>query len=692
MKKLKFILFCVLPIILLYLGFFMKNERPDYYINCIDAEYAYLFNGLNISQLASPWHVIGPGTPLQVLSFIVITIVHLFHNHDPLLVDVFKNPELYLSAINFSLNLIESIVLFFIGFVLFKETKNIFAGLFIQLMPFISWQLLDFSRRIMVENLVIAGIICLYIVIFKYINYQDTKSKLVDKYLIWFSIIVGFITSAKLMYAPIAIVPFLLLPGYKKKKRFVLFSIISFAILSFPIFIYWKSFGKWYFENFFHSGFYGSGSSTIIDLKYFFANLKQILTNGSIFTYSFFLIISGCILYHIQFFKVKQKNDKFYLILLGTALNMILMLLLVSKQFKNYYLASALLVVVPGLYLLITIYSRPFKRIRSNVFIIPAFAIIAFCAYYKEIKNIFNYHQENLNLKQSYASTSNFIATQYGKNNPTLVIADYYGAPYKEYAYFFGLYWCGEKMKNKYVPVLEELYPNTYIYHDWSNMFNFNRDKLYTFQDLLKKYQSVVLYSGDPSKEKLLSSKLHGLNRQIDTKFKTVYHNNKTKETIYEVTYDSIVASKITQYCCNAELLDSTGSNFINENQQLFENGITQSSEKRKSGKYSSKLTKDLPYGMTAVLSEVKANEHYKFSVWEYNNNNPEAGLAVSALDATKYFFFERKTVKKEGDWVKIEIEFTVPEDLNNQDIKIFCWDNDKELPAYFDDFQIEKL
>jgi len=692
MKKLKITILYILPILFILLGGFMKNERPDYYINCIDGEYAYLFNGLNISQFSTPWHVIGPGTPLQLLSFFVIEIVHLFHNQNPLLIDVCKNPELYLSAINFSLNLIESILLFFIGLVLYKETKNIFAGLFFQLMPFVSWQLLDFSRRIMVENLVIAGIICLYIIVFKYIKYQDNKSKLIDNYLIWFSIIIGFISSAKLMYAPIAIVPFLLLPGYKKKTLYVIFSIISFAIISFPIFDHWKSFYNWYYDNFFHSGFYGSGSSSIIDVNYFIANLKLILTNHSLFSFAFFIIISGCVLYHVPFFKVKQKNDKYYLVLLGSALNIVIMLLLVSKQFKYYYLTSALILVIPGLYLIITIFTRRLERIRSTIFIFPAFVLFAFYIYHKEVKMIFDYHQDNLNLKEYYGNTSNFIKTHYENNKPTLVIADYYGAPYKEYAFFFGMYWCGEKMRTKYTPILEELYPRTYIYHDWSNMFNFNWDKYYTFEDLLKKYQNIVLFSGDPEKEKLLYSKLHGINRQIDTKFKIAYSNENTKETIYEVKYDSIASKSISIYDCNAEILDETKSHFINNYGQTFENGNTQSSEKSRSGKYSSKLTKETPYGMTCILSEVKTKEHYRMSVWMYDNNNQNAGLVISALDASKYFLFEPKTVKKDGNWLKIEIDFNVPENLNNQDIKIFCWDNDKKLPAYFDDLTIVKL
>lgn len=35
---------------------------------------------------------------------------------------------------------------------------------------------------------------------------------------------------------------------------------------------------------------------------------------------------------------------------------------------------------------------------------------------------------------------------------------------------------------------------------------------------------------------------------------------------------------------------------------------------------------------------------------------------------------------------------YKLKKNLNNQDIKIYCRNNDKELPAYFDDLEIERF
>ncbi len=146
----------------------------------------------------------------------------------------------------------------------------------------------------------------------------------------------------------------------------------------------------------------------------------------------------------------------------------------------------------------------------------------------------------------------------------------------------------------------------------------------------------------------------------------------------------------IKQYSCNAETLDSSKKCFLNNYGQAFHDGVTQSAEKARSGKYCSKLTKEFQYGMTATISEAKTGECYRITVWKYDNNNSNSGVVVSAVDANKYFSCNTKSIIKEANWSKLQVDFVVPENLNNQDILIFCWNYDKELPAYFDDLSIE--
>ncbi len=691
MKRVNVLILFILPALLLFLAFTLKKEIAFYFLTGVDPEYCYLFNGLNVAHLQFPWHVDHPGSTLQLLSAIVIRIVHFFHNQGTLDEDVFRNPDLFLFSINTTICLIHTSILFVIGYIVYRNSKNIWLSVFFQLTPFMSYTVLSLLNRVIVEQLFISIILCLAIVVFLFINNQKNNGeKILDKYLILFALIVGLGIATKITFAPLAVIPFILLPGIKKKMIFSFLSLFLFAVFAFFIFNRWGYYTHWVRNLFSHSGQYGSGPSNIIDSSSFIINIKSIFSTDVFFPIIFIVLFISCLFYFIPFLKVKRKNDLYFKGLLGVTLAMIFMIIIVAKQFKYFYLTPALLLMILGLYFVIIIYSRPFPILKKKIIIIPALIIFGFCGYYFEVKKIFDYHTSNVNRNTPYLQTLNIIQEK-NSNIPVLILSNYYGAPYKEYSLFFGDSWCGEKMKSWYNVTLIKLYPTIYFYHNWNNLFNWWENS-FSFIDLLKKHKNIILYSGDPELENSLDSKLHGINRQLDTKFTKTFFNEITREVIYEVSYNSLLADTNKIFICNAELLDSTKNNFVNINEQFFSNGNTQSNEKAKSGVSSSKLTKELPYGMTSILSEVKTGEHYIISVWRYDNKNENAGIVVSAFDSEIFYKFQNISEKIDGEWAKIQLDIVIPENMNYKDIKIYCWNRSAELPAYFDDLCIEKI
>lgn len=690
MKKLKPIGLLVLPGLLFGLGMLMKNEVGYYHLSMSDPAYAFLFNGLTICKFHYPYFVQGPGTPLEVFCAVIIGFVHLFRNQDTLVIDVMKNPELYLNMINTSLIVFQSIMLFFMGFVIFRSSKKMLTGLFFQLAPFVSWVLIEILRNVMAENLIVTAIFCLIIVVFLYIKHTDDQKKITDWYLISFSVIIGFIASTKLMYLPVAVIPFLLLPGYKKKLLYVIFTVAAFFVFSFNLINNWSSFQDFYISNLLHSGQYGAGPATIIDPGIYFADLKNMFLSDGIYLKAFIIIIAGTVLYHIPFLRVRRKNDKAYRTLLGITITMITMSLLVAKQFKYYYMSTALLLIIPGLYFIYVIFSRSISKIRRIIIFLPLSLILIFLTG-REIMHVIEKHPYQQVKKEIYMESMQYIDDHFDKHQPTLLISDYYGAPYMEYGLFFGIGWSGHGMRMKFAAELKKLFPNIYFYHNWDNLFN-HWDYSYSYIDLLKKYKRIVLFSGDPGLEELLATKLHGLNRQYDTKSERIFTFKATNEKIYEVTFDSVSNSLPHQYFFDAELLDGSGQHFINKEGIKVGNGNTQSVDFARSGKYSSKLTNIAPYGLTGILSEVSADEKYRISVWRYDNGNRNAGLVISANDANRYYYFKIQSSEEEKQWQKIEVDLIVPQIMDQQDIKIYCWNNDTTMPAYFDDLLIEKI
>ncbi|MFN8207836.1 MAG: hypothetical protein U0T82_10585, partial [Bacteroidales bacterium] len=454
----RIILFIILPCIFLLLSMLLKSEMGYYHLFTTDPEYAYLVNGLNICNFRPPSQVQGPGTPSQFFAAVLIEMVHAFRQQGTLIEDVMQNPDVYISAFHASLTAITAILILILGLTLSKLTKNIYIGLFVQIIPFTSWQILDLMRRYMVENMIIAGMLMLFIFLFLFIYTEDLSVKRIRLYTVIFSICIGFIAATKLMYLPVAIIPFMILPGYRYKIYYFIFSILAFSLFAFPIFFSWHTFWDWHVQNFLHAGQYGSGAATVIDPYQFAKNLKTVLIYDGTFRYIFLILFIGVLVYQIPAIKVKRESDKEYYALAGIVICMTIMTFLVSKQLKYYYMITAILLEVPGIILLFKIFARsPFKNIVVPItFILSGLFIFKF---YQETLTNISVHDRYMQRKENYMEAFHYANTEL-KGKPTLLIADYYGAPYKEYGIFFGISWGGLNNKIRYAPTLNKLYPN----------------------------------------------------------------------------------------------------------------------------------------------------------------------------------------------------------------------------------------
>ncbi len=374
-------LFLVVPLAYLFISWIAAQELGYYFLFVTDPEYAYLLNGLNILNLAPPDHVMGPGTPLHLFCALITQIVYWLRGASELAVDVLQNPDIYLFYINHSIIVLISIILFFTGYVTYKSFNNhLFSGIFVQFIVLSSWLTIDLSRRIMVESLVIPGVLLLLLMLFRYANMtSEARLNSSKKYLIGFSLLIGFISATKFVYVPIAIIPFILLKGFKQKFLLILFSIVSFFIFGFAVFYRWDYFFGWYWNNFIHSGTYGAGEQSIIDAELFVKNLKSLFSSDSFLLPSFILVSLGVLLYHLPILKIKQKDDVYYKLLLGMYVCMLVMIVLVSKQFKYYYFITGLMLQIPALLMIFHIYTRKLNKKKAFLFSLP---FVIFIGYY----------------------------------------------------------------------------------------------------------------------------------------------------------------------------------------------------------------------------------------------------------------------------------------------------------------------
>lgn len=690
MLKPRNLLLLIVPILLIVLMGIQRSGRTNYHMYDTDPEFAYMMNGLNLCNFVLPEHVMGPGTPSQVLAAATIRIVYTFRStDDPINIDVLKNPVLYTNAMNLSVHILMILGVLFAGLLVMLGTNSLSSSLLVQLMPLSKWVLLDLNSRFMVESLAILGgtLLIAVVIIYLYKSVEDDRTW-IDKYIVAFSLLIGLIASSKLVYVPIALIPFLMLNGWRRRLSYTMLSIVAFFAFSFPIIKHWVPFRDWYLINFMSSGTYGSGTKTIVDWNSFVQNFMYIFEGDWFSTITYIAATLFLILYFIPRLKLKVERDNVFGAFWGAYLTVLILTLLVSKQYKNYYLVVNYILLVPTWFFMVKIALRRNLRVPFEYANGALLLILAVVVWSNGPKWILHFRSSQVERDLKFQESLHFVAQNFDSNSTVVLIPNYYGAPFKEYGIFFGLGWCGNSKKN-YYSILNQLYPNYYFHHGVNNLFN-NWNVPFSYVDLLKKYGTFTLYVGDKEIENQLQAKLNGLNRQLDVERVLIKDFEALGQTFYSVTYNPQMDS-INRYTCDAEQ--------VNEELQVFENSLNQhfaglehlSHEFVRSGENSLALPPN-SYGFTCSLSEVRLGEVYRIEVWRKHSESENVALVVQdAYNSEHYYKSVNQSVELVDDWEKLSIEIAIDAHLHNHDLKIYCWNFDSGKTIFIDDFSIER-
>ncbi len=156
-----------------------------------------------------------------------------------------------------------------------------------------------------------------------------------------------------------------------------------------------------------------------------------------------------------------------------------------------------------------------------------------------------------------------------------------------------------------------------------------------------------------------------------------------------EIVIDS---SNVESFVCDAEtIIDEAGDKkyATTDPNILLSQGITQSSDFARSGKYSAKLDSVNKYAFKFTLSNVKQGDYLRFSVWQKLSHD-KASLAVNiygedAHQEIKSSYYD--ITEQDGDWIQHNVSLIVSEGLT--EIKVHVFSGGKL--SYFDDFAFEK-
>ncbi len=309
------LLLVIIPLSLFILGLIYVRNSGLYFLKSVDPEYGYLLNGAALACFKFDLQFItNPGIPVHFITAIVIGIVHLFRPELPLLDDVVVNPEFYIRAILYTINGINAISLFILGISVFHFTKNAVSAVFLQLMILTNLLTIEATARLMPEALMLAISVCWIIIIFRWLyNYKSNYSLI-------FGFLISLSVTDKLTFLPYFFLPLILLENWRERMKFLIYGIIFFIILGYPLVLNHHFFSDWVIGIIGHTGPYGQGDTGFAKADEFFSHLMALIRYTPFLFWGFIILLSVSIVYKIKanfpIPKVLRLDTVFYSLIL----------------------------------------------------------------------------------------------------------------------------------------------------------------------------------------------------------------------------------------------------------------------------------------------------------------------------------------------------------------------------------------
>jgi len=262
-RSYKYFLF-IFPAIYLLLGFYFRQVFGDLSLRSIDPEYIHFISALCVSTgKFSQANIDQPASVLQLLLAVVFRVVYFFRGNGlPYFQDVISHSDLYLSVGSLVITTIIAVSLLWAGKAVKNITNNIIYALAIQTSPFLLNIWYDLTGRIYVELLFIVPVLILQVLLLREIYPQNENYK-PRIFLYAFAVAIGM--SLKMTFLPFIVLPLFLIKNIRNKLRYLLYTIISFFLLSLPVVFQLNKFRNWMESIFIHSGAYNGGAKNIID-------------------------------------------------------------------------------------------------------------------------------------------------------------------------------------------------------------------------------------------------------------------------------------------------------------------------------------------------------------------------------------------------------------------------------------------
>ncbi len=484
------LLLATIPVSIIFTGLDLRSTNQEFSLFAIDPEYSYLYSGVLLGQGSINLFIDHPGTPLIVLAALVTRTVHLFRPSSSYAEDVLQHPDFYLNLLNISMIVLIGCVTFITGWWVYRKTRNLPATVFIQFSPFVVEYVFSVVERYMPEPWFIALVVFLCGATVLDIYGKLDHGRMKYKRPLLFGMIIGFGISLKFSFSPFLIAPFFLFEGVKKKLSYLVATIASFLVFTFPLLKRGKVFYEWIKAIVMHSGKHGSGKDSVIDPEQFLVHLKAIVQSEKHLVYAavlaaFFLTISM-----LPYIQKRIGNKRYILALAGFLAALVAGMLAISKHFETYYLIPYSMLTVFLCYLSVNILLEiiQYRKIWVETIIYSLFAVGLLLN-----PRSMRQHEVNMELRKQYQSHKRNIILEVDKlpeADALIISADNWNIR-KESGLMFGMLMTPIG-SHKFGKQLNAIYPHTYLFKEWNGQFVNWFDQPYTAMNLLEQYSNMM--------------------------------------------------------------------------------------------------------------------------------------------------------------------------------------------------------
>lgn len=492
----------LLPLLVVAWTLFLRAYAGPFYLSSIDPEYIYLISGLNCATLDFRMigHIDHPGTPFQLLTGLFFHLIHLFHGSQDLRTDVISDPEHYLVLSNLMLAILTFVLLLFLGKLAYRHTSSILGALVLQAAPFYTLVNAGILARYSPDRFMTVILLLFFMV---YLQYRFKPTFGAKKFALYSGLIMGAGLMTKFNFAPLLLIPLILLPNWKRRGTYLLALLGSAVLLFLPVSSKYRKFWDIISGLITHKGLYGSGEKGLLDTTRFMDHIVEIFSSHPSFT---LITLLSLIALGVSVFgpNLRKKNREEFLFLAASLTAIAAGLVMTAKHYKGYYALPVLSLIPLMLFSLLRIMDG-ISRIRNPRLISTGLFVLLLVFPLISLVRHYTVPNEDLRAKQLDREV---IQREIGPEDHVLIIPNWKSTAMIENAMVLGVSYFHHRWR--FAELFERVYPRVLTWEGTEAPIQHMRMRDANLREIWNNETELYLYATpDLNAEQVCSSLEH---------------------------------------------------------------------------------------------------------------------------------------------------------------------------------------